>query len=358
MMTQEFLNLQCIQLESSQEWSLKGDHLSFVFPKAGIGKWVAGAGSQQLASGDLLVLNPYSGGKVCPADSGAVDFACFSVQMEHLFPLFESSEICLLQNISDGFRTPRLFPAGSPIAKECHRRLTGIPAQASLDHRSHLLQVAAAVLTDAFSHANAARVGFSRPEDHLIQVFKKLTATELLSLAVGDLAAKFGCSRRHLNRLFHQYFGISVAALRMEMRLLKSVSLLRDPDAKVIRVAEDCGFNQLGLFNTCFKRRFGASPGEWRKKHLRPVRSLKPVAPAANSCPLQINGLCPLNGSGMDSNHAMSCEVAAPPKSSPVGAANSAKVPRKRGSAEPGAAAGQQLIIKTSQKRVVVRIGA
>jgi hypothetical protein len=68
-----------------------------------------------------------------------------------------------------------------------------------------------------------------------------------------------------LNRLFHEFFGFSVAALRMEMRLLKAVSLLRDPNIKVINVAEQCGFNHLGLFNTCFKRRFGQTPGQWRK---------------------------------------------------------------------------------------------
>jgi len=71
---------------------------------------------------------------------------------------------------------------------------------------------------------------------------------------------------RHLNRLFHQYFGFSVGALRMEMRLLKAVSLLRDVNAKVINVAAQCGFNHLGLFNTCFKRRFGVTPGCWRKQ--------------------------------------------------------------------------------------------
>jgi AraC-like DNA-binding protein len=90
-----------------------------------------------------------------------------------------------------------------------------------------------------------------------------------LTLSVGDLAGKFSCSRRHLNRLFHLHFGFSVAALRMEMRLLKAVSLLRNPSLKVISVAQQCGFNHLGLFNTCFKRRFGSSPGQWRKTGLQ-----------------------------------------------------------------------------------------
>jgi AraC-like DNA-binding protein len=120
-----------------------------------------------------------------------------------------------------------------------------------------------------------------------------LSSQEILELSVGDLAAKFGCSRRHLNRLFHDHFGVSVAALKMEMRLLKAASLLRGPDAKVINVAEQCGFNHLGLFNTCFKRRFGTSPGQWRKT-TTPVMSASAEPAGTNpACRMLANGLCP-----------------------------------------------------------------
>jgi AraC-like DNA-binding protein len=179
---------------------------------------------------------------------------------------------------------------------ECHRLLGEVPPQFSLDHRSQLLRVTAAILTVEFMNARGQRVGFIRPEEHMIQVFEKLSAAELLGLSVGELAGKFGCSRRHLNRLFHQHFGVSVAAIRMEMRLLKAVALLRNPDAKVINVAEECGFNHLGLFNICFKRRFGTSPGQWRKKDV-PAKD-QPAGPsgAAPDCPLRVSGLCPWTG--------------------------------------------------------------
>jgi AraC-like DNA-binding protein len=107
----------------------------------------------------------------------------------------------------------------------------------------------------------------------MVQVFEKLSASELINLSVGELADRFNCSRRHLNRLFHQHFGVSVAALRMEMRMLKAISLLRDAGVKIIDVAEQCGFNHLGLFNTCFKRRFGTSPGRWRKAPVQVARA-------------------------------------------------------------------------------------
>jgi AraC-like DNA-binding protein len=120
------------------------------------------------------------------------------------------------------------------------------------------------------------------------------------------LAEKFSCSRRHLNRLFHQHFGISVASLRMEMRLLKAMSLLRDPDAKIINVAEQCGFNHLGLFNTCFKRRFGASPGQWRKSAIEAESKPALKSDDRPACPLHVNGLCPWGGKNEVSHPAVS----------------------------------------------------
>ena len=151
----------------------------------------------------------------------------------------------------------------------------------------------------------------------MIQVFEKLSTDEILSLSVGELADKFGCSRRHLNRLFHQHFGFSVAALRMEMRLLKAVSLLRDPDAKVINVADACGFNHLGLFNTCFKRRFGASPGQYRKMKVPAATHPAVGSGSEASCPLHVNGLCPWAG-GPGNVHAAPEQPSPAPKGKPA----------------------------------------
>jgi AraC-like DNA-binding protein len=108
------------------------------------------------------------------------------------------------------------------------------------------------------------------------------------------MAHKFCCSRRHLNRLFHQHFGCSVASLRMEMRLLKALSLLRDQALKIINVAEECGFNHLGLFNACFKKRFGSTPSQWRKGAANGEKGGAALNVRHPACCLHTNGLCPL----------------------------------------------------------------
>jgi AraC-like DNA-binding protein len=229
--------------------------------------------------------------------SGEFAFSWFSISLDHLFPLFALGEIPLLQDIPIALRNSKVYPSGSPLALQCHRLLDEIGPQFDLNHRSQLLRVAALLLSSEFKSAKGRRGGFVRAEDHLIQVFEKLSAEEILNLSVEELSRKFSCSRRHLSRLFHQHFGLSVAALRMEMRLLKAVSLLRDPDVKVINVAEHCGFNHLGLFNTCFKRRFGVTPGQWRNMTRDKDQSGKPTK-AMEACPLRVSGLCPWNGKG------------------------------------------------------------
>jgi AraC-like DNA-binding protein len=296
MLVEDYLTLRMVRLKPSEVWVNKQGGLSFVFPKGGTGKCLCGPLDQGLAPGDVLVLDGAVGGKLCAPDRGELVFACFSVRSEHLFPLFASNEICLLKGITDDFKRAKLYPASSPLALECHRLLGEVPPQFSLDHRSQLLRVAAAILTVEFKNAHSQRVGSSRPEDHMIQAFEKLSAAELVALSVPELAAKFGCSQRHLNRLFHLHFGVSVGALRMEMRLLKAVALLRNPDSKVANVAEECGFSHLGLFNICFKRRFGTSPGQWRKKAVPNEAQSAGLGGGARNCPLRVNGLCPWTG--------------------------------------------------------------
>ncbi len=298
MLSQEHLTLRLVRLKPSEKWINGANGLSFVFPKEGGGKYVSTEVTQRLTPGDVLVLKGEGG--LCADDGGEMVFWFFTAHFEHLFPLFASNEICLLQNVTEGFKGFKSYGATSPLAGECHRLLAKVPPQFNLNHRSQLLRVVAAILSVEFSIAQPSRVGFVSAEEHMIQVFEKLPANELLSLSVGELASRFGCSKRHLNRLFHQRFGISVAALRMEMRLLKAASLLRDPDTKVINVAEKCKFNHLGLFNTCFKRRFGASPGQWRKTSAHAEgQSVRPVNDSL-VCPLQSHSLCPWTANADD----------------------------------------------------------
>ena len=289
--------LSLARLKSPEELQKKGEGLFFLFCKGGIGKYTSKNATHRLLPGDILVFDGAADSKLSAYDSkGEFLFWTFSVCFENLLPLFAVHEINLLHNIMEGFKATKIYPASSPLAADCQRLLVAVPPQFNLDHRGQLIRIAATILSVEFKEGHSQRSGYIRTEDHMVQVFEKLSASELINLSVGELADKFNCSRRHLNRLFHQHFGVSVASLRMEMRLLKAVSLLRDANIKVINVAEQCGFNHLGLFNTCFKRRFGTSPGQWRKSSTQTKAAPAVKTEAKTGCPLQATGMCPLGG--------------------------------------------------------------
>lgn len=297
MLTRNYLLLRLVRLKAAEQWLESNEGLCFVLAREGAGTWASGQGTRRLVGGDVLVLAQPGSVQLSAAPDKELAFSVFCIALENLFPLFAANEISLMQEVAQPFKFGRHFSASTPVAAECHRLISGMPPQFDLEHRSQLLRVAAAVLAGEFKTARAQRAGFGTTEEHMTHVFESLSGEELVSLSVGDLAEKFRCSRRHLNRLFQQHFGTSAAALRMEIRMLKAASLLRDPAAKVIRIAEACGFNHLGLFNTVFKRRFGASPGAWRKKQTRLAGAASASRDQVLPCVLRNMGLCPWPGS-------------------------------------------------------------
>jgi len=264
-----------------------------VFPNGGDGQYVCRSNTHYLSPGDVLILNPPCDGEVGGSNGNEFTFSFFSVNSEDVFPLFGSREISQLNIVYEKLKTSRLHGRDTALAKACHTLLAEVPPQVDINHRVQLLRVIAIGLGEEFRAELPHLPGFVHVEDHLMQVLEKLTTDELINLSVTALATKFACSKRHLSRLFHHHFGFSVAAMKMEMRLLKAVALLRDPDSKIISVAEQCGFNYLGLFNACFKRRFGVTPSQRRKMLLDAQGQSNELLHHGLTCPLRSHGFCP-----------------------------------------------------------------
>lgn len=298
-MNGEYFKEKLIRLQPSVSWlkdSETGDELTFAFIKGGVGIYTCQNASQRLLPGSILFLGGHTGGKLSADTKSDCVFVTFSLLFEHVFPLFATHEIGLLHGFMDTFKTAKVYAPNTAVSVDCQPFFENAESQSPLIQRSRLLRVVANVLAEEFKHIRNQQRGQDWSEDRMIHVLEKLPSAELLNLSVDELAAKFNCSRRHLNRLFHQHFNLSITALRMEIRLLKAISLLRDPQAKVINVAEQCGFNHLGLFNTCFKRRFGNSPGQWRKSALDHGSTPPGRLDGQSICPLQANRLCPWSG--------------------------------------------------------------
>lgn len=84
-------------------------------------------------------------------------------------------------------------------------------------------------------------------------------------IKLDDAAAKIGISRSSLNRLFRGQLHDSFAGFVNAYRLEQCSRLLRSGDAPIRDAALECGFADGKHFRTQFRRRFGMTPGEFRK---------------------------------------------------------------------------------------------
>jgi AraC-like DNA-binding protein len=100
------------------------------------------------------------------------------------------------------------------------------------------------------------------------KVMGQMAASEFVELSVSDLAPMMSCSPRHLNRLFREELGASFREKQMELRLARACELLATSNAKVVEVALESGYQSSSVFSELFKRRFGVSPGQWRRQRL------------------------------------------------------------------------------------------
>ncbi len=261
----EHLRLEIARLKNGEEWSQKPSGLAFLFFQKGDGSYIGTDCKREIVQGDLLVLPEQNAGKVSVAN-GSLEMSLFSVCLEQILPLLRAKEVSRVPQLSNRLKAARLYPASSPVTSRCRGLLAGVSDRFDLDHKSQLLCVAAAVLSEQFTNPGPGARFLTLGNDQLPPILQQLTEDDLVTLSVSELAAKCACSRRQLNRLFHQFFGRSALVVKTEVRLLKAISLLRDPELKVIEAAESSGFHDLGMFNHCFKQRFGVTPGEWRKR--------------------------------------------------------------------------------------------
>jgi len=81
-----------------------------------------------------------------------------------------------------------------------------------------------------------------------------------------ELAEKFDLSDRHLRRLFKFAFNISLGEYIRSRKLALSLDDLLQKDFNVIDVAFEYGFEHETSYNRSFKREFGITPGDMRKK--------------------------------------------------------------------------------------------
>lgn len=84
-------------------------------------------------------------------------------------------------------------------------------------------------------------------------------------LSVGDIATEFHLDRAHLSRKFKEVIGVPPQNYIVNARLHEAAKLMIEHGLSPTDAANAVGYNDIYLFSTMFKRRYGVSPREYKK---------------------------------------------------------------------------------------------
>jgi AraC-like DNA-binding protein len=87
------------------------------------------------------------------------------------------------------------------------------------------------------------------------------------TLSLTRLASDAQMSEFHFLRIFKQVTGVTPHQYVLRSRLRKAALRLRMRPDEVLDIALDAGFGDLSNFNHAFRREFGLSPGQFRRRH-------------------------------------------------------------------------------------------
>jgi len=145
-------------------------------------------------------------------------------------------------------------------------------AQVALDFGNQL----AASIAEQFLHAR-----IRAPEEHQRMSIqwrfgvhdRRLTAAiafmeNNLENVVGieSIADRCNLSHRQLERLWHQHFGMTPKKFYLELRLNEARRLLRESTQPIASIAYSCGFVSASHLGAAYRRIWGCTPGEERRK--------------------------------------------------------------------------------------------
>jgi AraC-like DNA-binding protein len=264
-----------IRLPKGGEWQtpFRGWRLAHV--GSGISYWQERNETREVPEGSTLVFSAESRGMVRASQLSEVAISYFCVETEKLPGLLSLREQHFLnQAAGQKSLAARVLSPDSPISRE-FKDLHPNPGAGASAMRLRLLQLFMGAFDWESERDSAAPEAWMGGRERFRQVLNQMAAAQFVELSLADLAPMMSCSPRHVNRLFREELGASFREKQMEMRLAKACELLATSDAKVVEVALESGYQSSSVFSELFKRRFGVSPGQWRRRQAKSPEPLR-----------------------------------------------------------------------------------
>lgn len=85
-------------------------------------------------------------------------------------------------------------------------------------------------------------------------------------ISIEDIAGECFYSKSYFMKFFKESMGMGFITYLNDYRLEIAARMLHAADENILEIAAACGFENLSYFNRSFKKKYGVTPGRYRKK--------------------------------------------------------------------------------------------
>lgn len=226
-----------------------------------------------LQQGEVVFHRPNEFHSIRSLDSApnffVISFASSSPAMAHFeryrAPLERRQKTFLSSIIKEAEET-YVIPKNDPDLRRLHRR-PNAPLGGEQLIKSYLEQLLIALLRSMESSDAPELPHWATEEQPLVAALKDyLTSRAEETVRVEDVCRAFGYSKSFLSRLFREHTGETLAAFATAKKLERAKELLRQDGLNVSQVSARLSFESPQYFARAFKRQYGMTPTEFKKR--------------------------------------------------------------------------------------------
>lgn len=106
-------------------------------------------------------------------------------------------------------------------------------------------------------------------DDYINRIIDYINENINKDISLSSVAKHIGMSDSYLSKLFKGTMGMNFSTYVLDKKLEKAASLLvENPQMSIANIADSIGYFNLSYFANLFKKKFGLTPSQYRKKHL------------------------------------------------------------------------------------------
>ena len=127
--------------------------------------------------------------------------------------------------------------------------------------------------TEVYAHLHNKGRGTPENKQHIAALKKMLSFIQLRykeKISLAEIAAAGNVCKTGCNSLFRKYTGKTPVEYLNDYRLRKSIALVKSTNMTLTAICYETGFSGASYFAESFRRSFGCSPSEYKKRASKP----------------------------------------------------------------------------------------